>query len=190
MPINYTKAKIYKLTTPHNIDLVYYGSTVNPLYKRKGCHKSLSKKNINNCTSKLLFELGIDDVIITLVENVNCNTKEELLQRERFYIENNNCVNKRIPSRNKTEYYDDNKDKVIEYVKDYYKNNKDKLLDYQKEYKDENKEYIKEKDKEYRNKNKDKKKEYKEANKDKIKEYQREYQKKLREKSKLKIIQN
>ena len=30
---------------------------------------------------------------IVLLETVNCNSKDELRQRERFYIENNICVN-------------------------------------------------------------------------------------------------
>ena len=179
MPIDYTKSKIYKLTTPHNVELVYYGSTVNPLYKRKGQHKAQYKINKNKCTSKLLFEIGIDDVIITLVENVNCNTKEELLQRERFYIKNNNCVNKNIPTRTNKEYkvyqkdYKEiNKDKIKKYKKEYNKEyreiNKDKQKEYQKEYKEINKDKIKEYQKEYN-------KEYYEANKDNIKEYQKKY---------------
>ena len=103
MPIDYSKSKIYKLTTIHDPNLVYYGSTVNPLYKRKNKHKNKFKNADYKCSSYKLFELGLDDVEITLVENVNCNNKEELLQRERFYIENNNCVNRQLPIRTSEE---------------------------------------------------------------------------------------
>jgi len=102
---DYSKGKIYKLTTPHDPELVYYGSTVLPLHKRKSHHKEDYIKKNAKITSKQLFDLSVDDVIITLVENVNCNSKEELYQRERFYIENNNCINKQMPGRTKKEWY-------------------------------------------------------------------------------------
>ena len=145
MPVDYSKSKIYKLTTIHDDELVYYGSTVNPLYKRKGVHKDHFKtgKNITSCQ---LFQLGIDDVEITLVENVNCINKEELHKRERFYIDNNNCVNKVIPGRTKKERYDDNKDKILERQKKYYK---ELYKEKQKEYYEDNKLKILEKKKVY-----------------------------------------
>jgi len=130
MPIDYSKSKIYKLTTIHNTDLVYYGSTVNPLSKRKNCHKYKFKNGILDCSSIKLFELGIEDVEITLVEYVNCSNKEELLKRERFYIENNNCVNKNIPIKTLEKNNKFNK----EYYKNYYQINKEKFLNRQKEY--------------------------------------------------------
>jgi len=153
MPIDYSKGKIYKLTTIHNPDLVYYGSTTNSLYKRKGSHKSSFKCKNKVCSSIKLFELGIDDVEITLVESVICNNKEELHKRERFYIENNNCVNKVIPTRDYKEYYKQNKNKI----KEYQEQNKDKIKEYNKQYM------------------KDYKKKYDELNKDKIKEYGKQY---------------
>ena len=75
--------------------------------------------------------------------------KKALLKRERFWIENNNCVNKNIPSRTakesakahyynhieeKKQYYQDNRDKRIQYAKDYINANKDKYNEYQREY--------------------------------------------------------
>jgi hypothetical protein len=205
MSIDYSKAKIYKLTTIHNSDLIYYGSTINNLYKRKGQHKcSFIQKKYNKCMSYKLFELGIDDVEITLVESVNCNNKEELLKRERFYIENHNCVNKCIPTRTykeykeqnkdsvnlkKKEYYELNKDSINLKKKEYYEENKDKMKEYHKQYRkkyyEENKDKIKEKQKEYAELNADKIKEYKkkyaELNGDKIKEYSEQNKDKIKE---------
>ena len=152
MPVDYSKSKIYKLTTPHDPELVYYGSTVNPLFKRKNQHKS---KRI--CKSSILFELGENDVEITLVENVNCNSKEELIQRERFYIENNNCVNKKIPGRTNKEYKDDNKEVIKQQLKEYYETNREHILEQQKKYNEQNRDKKKEYDKQYR----EQKKEYK-----------------------------
>ena len=157
MPIDYSKGKIYKLTTIHNPDLVYYGSTVNPLYKRKGQHKGKFKSGRLIYSSSKLFELGVDDVQITLVEYVNCNNKEELLKRERFYIENNNCVNKNIPNRTGKEFYKEKKEFYKEYYKNYYEENKDKIKDKQKQNYEENKDKFKEKNKLNYEKNKSKK---------------------------------
>ncbi len=179
MPIDYSKAKIYKLTTIHDPNLVYYGSTVNPLYKRKQVHKSFFKSGKLSLTSFKLFELGVDDVEITLVENINCNSKEELHQRERFYIENNNCINKNLPSRGKKEYREVNKDINNAKYKEYYNQNKDIVNTKNKEYREQNKDKLKIKQKEHRAQNKDvikiKQKEYYERNKDVIKIKQKEY---------------
>ena len=40
-----------------------------------------------------------NDYNIILLETVKCNSKDELLQRERYWIESTTCVNKYIPSR-------------------------------------------------------------------------------------------
>jgi hypothetical protein len=197
MPIDYSKSKIYKLTTINDPDLVYYGSTVNSLNKRKTDHKSAFKTEKLKCTSCKLFELGIDDVEITLIENVNCNSKEELLKRERFYIENNNCINKIIPIITNQEYKEyqelyreQNIYKINEHSKHYYEKNKDKILNKQKEYNKQNKNKIKSYQKEYmkeyseqnKYKLKDYRKEYNKKNDDKIKQYQKEYRKQNKEK--------
>jgi hypothetical protein len=54
----------------------------------------------------------------------------ELNARERFYIQNNECLNKFIPGRTSKEYYQDNK----EIKKDYYEDNKADILSKQKVY--------------------------------------------------------
>jgi hypothetical protein len=121
--VNYQDAKIYKLVGG---GLTYYGSTCNELYKRLHQHKIKS----NNCKSKLLFDSG-DKVEIILVEKYPCNDKIELHKRERYYIENNECINKYIPSRTIKEYqkkyYENNKDNIKDNMNDYYKDNKDKI---------------------------------------------------------------
>jgi fibrillarin-like rRNA methylase len=58
-----------------------------------------------------------DNYEIVLVEILETETKQELHQRERFYIENNDCVNKNIPTRTKKEYYVDNIETFKEYGK-------------------------------------------------------------------------
>jgi len=73
----------------------------------------------------------------------NCKSKDELRARERYYFENNECVNNCIPNRTKQEYREQNNDKIIEYSDLYCHKNKDKV----KAYRDANKLIINEKKK-------------------------------------------
>ena len=96
-----------------------------------------------------------DNFDIILVENVeNCKSKDELKQRERYYIETMVCCNKNIPCRTREEwleanhnyyknYYQENKNAKINYQKKHYQENKEEKIDYQKNYNEENKEKIK-----------------------------------------------
>ena len=43
-----------------------------------------------------IIETGDYDIV--LVEEYPCSTKDELFKRERYYIENNTCINKHAPS--------------------------------------------------------------------------------------------
>jgi hypothetical protein len=83
-----------------------------------------------------------DNYNIILVENFNCENKEQLRARERYYIENNECINKNIPSRTIKEYKEANKEKINKQSKDYYNINNDKIKNHQKEFYDANKEKI------------------------------------------------
>ena len=155
--MDYKNGMIYKLVNDE-LNLTYYGSTCTELRKRLCSHKSKS----NKCSSKIMFETGV--VKIYLVEEFPTENKMLLNQRERWYIENNECINKGIPSRTVKEYYLDNKDKI----KEYYLDNKDKKKEYQKEYRIKNKDKLLEQDKKY-------KKEFYLLNKKRILEYQKEY---------------
>jgi len=78
---DYSQGKIYKIVNDEN-DKFYIGSTIQPLYKRMYHHRSKD----HSCMSK---KLGVDikDCIIVLVENIQCKDKDELLRKERYYIE-------------------------------------------------------------------------------------------------------
>ena len=96
--LDYQKGKIYKIVNDEMPNMVYYGSTCNTLTKRLNAHKNIS----STCKSaKELFEYGKPQMI--LVEKYACNDIDELRQRERFYIENNECVNLKIPGRTASE---------------------------------------------------------------------------------------
>jgi hypothetical protein len=182
---NYQNSKIYKIISPANPDLVYYGATTQSLSVRMAGHRRITKTASTYRESSKEI-LCFDDAIIILVENYPCNSKEELYKKESEYILNNVCVNKRLSCRTRKEYYKDNKEQIKEQHKKYYELNKDKLKEYQKEQikkyiedNKDNKDKVKEQKKKYYEGNKDKVKEqrkkYYEINKDKLKEYQKKY---------------
>lgn len=93
----YQEGKIYKIESN---GLIYYGSTIQKLYNRISHHKGLYNETI----SKLLFNTD-KEIKISIVELYPCNSKKELLFREREWIENNECINKINPIVSKEEAY-------------------------------------------------------------------------------------
>ena len=157
--MDYKKAKIYKIVCD-TTGLVYIGATCQPaLSTRLGQHvtnyKKFVKTGVNkNGTSISVIENG--NYKIFLIEKVPCDTKDELSRRERFHIEANVCVNKYIPTRTMVEYRHDNADKI----KDYYNGNRDYILEQKKEYYNGNRDHIREQQKEYKQRNADRLREY------------------------------
>jgi len=156
----YQRGKIYKIVDNTN-DNVYVGSTTEPtLARRLAKHVAnytayLKGNKTNYITSFIIFKNK--DYYIELLELVPCNSKDELLVRERHYIKSIvECINKNIPGRNKAEYYEDNKERRTEYQRKYSKQNKDKIDIYQKEYNEINKDRLKDYRKQYQEINKEK----------------------------------
>jgi len=150
---DYAKGKIYKIVC--NItNETYYGSTCQPISVRMGQHRC------KGSTSKQIIERG--DYDYSLVENYNCNNKEELHARERYWIENNDCVNKIVPNRSLAEYYQDNKERIREQHKKWRGNGGNEVEKKRKViYREEKKEEIAKSTKEYYLKNKERQDAYK-----------------------------
>ena len=150
----FSKAKVYKITDV-NYTKCYIGSTCEELSQRMARHRYMYNQHINrgkesHRTANVLFdEFGIHNCKIELLEEYSCNNLMELHRREGYYIQNNNCVNKRVEGRTDEEYRQQNDAKEKERHKIYYENNKDK----RKEYNDKNKDYISQWQKDYRQKN-------------------------------------
>ena len=125
--VNYNNGKVYKIEAINGKpEDIYIGSTTLLLCKRMAHHRS----NESTCNSKILFEkYGVKNCKIVLIENVNVKTKEELLQREAFYIKSLQCINKSIPLRTYKEYYEENKINILKSnLERYYKNHEENLL--------------------------------------------------------------
>ena len=137
-------ATVYRITSTAG-DKVYIGSTTS-LTKRWSNHKNHRLKE-HEYTSKILFdEYGIDTCSIEEIEKVD---HDKRFERERFWIENTeNCVNRFVPGRTKAEWYQENRERVLEYQKVYKLANKDRLSENQKAYKLANSDKIKARDSE------------------------------------------
>jgi hypothetical protein len=181
--IDYSKGKIYKLepTCQYEDGDVYYGSCTISLKQRFAVHKSQSVSN--KCKSHILFDkYGKDNIKIVLIKLFSCNSKSELEIEEGKYQREYKCVNKCIAGRTRSQFYQDNKDRIKQYQQDnkaaileyhhqFYQDNKDRIKQYQQD----NKAAILEYQRQYRQDNKaaisERKKQYYQDNKDKFKQY-------------------
>ncbi len=139
---------------------VYIGSTKRKLNIRMNDHKSHF-----NCKSRQIIDRG--NYFYDTLEVVEDD--EDILIREQYYINTmKNCINANrayITPEQKLEYdrqyYQDNRDKIIEKNKEYYQDNRDELLDYKKKMYQENRDELLEKQKKYNQENRDKILDYK-----------------------------
>jgi len=115
--VNYKNAKIYMIKSPEN-DKVYIGSTTYTLRQRLQSHYKDLRRN-KYCTAQDLLMTGNYEML--LIEKYPCDNSRELKERERFFIENFNTINKVIPLQTQKEYYYKNRDKLLQYKKDRYK---------------------------------------------------------------------
>ncbi len=100
--------------------------------------------------------------MVLIREYPNITNKKLLVRKERKYIDRLNAtLNKVIPGRTDNEYYNDNREVIIENHKNYYIKNAERIKNYQKDYNQQNFEYVKGRRKEYH-------KLYREANRQRI----------------------
>jgi len=95
--IDYQQGKIYKIEC-NVTGKVYIGSTCEPILARRLAGHITSYKRYLNGTSNYvssfkIFENG--DYCIILLEKYPCDTKDELLARERHWCNELECVNQR-----------------------------------------------------------------------------------------------
>jgi hypothetical protein len=143
--MNYQNSKIYKIVC-NVTGLQYIGSTSMPRLSTRLCqHRCDYKRYLNN---KYNFVSSFDilkngNYNIILIENFPCQSKEQLYARERYHINNTECVNKikRVGIKNelgKQEYskqqYINNRERIAKQQKMYKDNNREKLKKYYKQY--------------------------------------------------------
>lgn len=147
----YTKSKIYMIYNDVS-DKCYIGSTTQTLKTRFSQHKSIWRRQRNNCErSSIIFEESQEATKIKLLEECSCENKRSLHERERYWIKyfEEKSVNKFIPLRTSKEYEQDSKEKINKRKRQYYKENKDKLRAKDRIYEEQNREKIKERKRKY-----------------------------------------
>jgi hypothetical protein len=136
---DYSKSKIYTIRCLTDENLIYVGSTIEPLSKRWGGHKTDSKR------SNMLLYQAIngewENWRIYLFELYPCSCVEELRRREGEIIREIGTLNTEIAGRTWKEWYEDNKEKVLKQIKEWSENNKEHLKNYHKEWYEKNKEH-------------------------------------------------
>ena len=176
---DYSQGKIYKLECNITND-VYYGSTTQSLSARMSLHKYS-----RTCTAINIIDRG--NYTCKIIEEFPCKSRKELQARERWWIENNVCINKQIPGRTPQEWREDNEGYNIKYNEQH----KEHIAQKSKEYHEANKAHIAQKNKEWREANKayiaQKEKEWREANKAHIAQYGKKYRENNGDKSKEKF---
>ena len=150
--VNYTNSKVYKIWSTQG-DKIYIGSTTKQyLSQRMDKHRTDYKRWKDNRSNfitsfKIFEEYGLENCFIELIESKECNSKDELLKIEGKYIRELECVNKITPCRTQIEckeyqkdYYEDNKEQLLEHMKVYRENHKEKISEAQRQYRELNKE--------------------------------------------------
>jgi hypothetical protein len=143
---NYQNGKIYTLRS-YQTDDIYIGSTTQSLAKRKGGHKcnytQFQKGKGHYVTS---FEVvKYDDCYIELLEEYPCENRQQLEKREGELIRTTDCVNKAIAGRNSKQYYQDNREQLLEKATSYAKTHKTQISKKHKQYYQDNREQLLEK---------------------------------------------
>ena len=164
--VNYSNSKIYKLQC--NDGYFYIGSTTSELRKRLREHKT---NNSNTSVYNHINSIGWNNVKIILIENFECNNRDELRMYENEYIQNNildplclNTYNAYQSEEQRKNYcnekaknrYIEKREEILDYGKKYRENNKNALREYQQQYREKNRERLSKRDKLYRESKKDK----------------------------------
>ena len=134
MENKYSRGKVYKVV--NNVDdEIYVGSTVLTLSKRLDAHRQGSKvpARQNIALYKKMIEIGQHHFSIYLLVDCPCDSREQLLRKEREYVELlKPTLNMTMPGRSDQEgmklYYQKNKDELKARAKEYHENNKDYIL--------------------------------------------------------------
>ena len=178
-------AYVYKLCSNEtNISDIYIGSTRN-FRQRKCGHKQICNNSSNEHHNVYVYQFirnngGWSNWSMISLYSGEFENKKELEQKEREFIETfESALNCKIPTRTKKEYYEDNKEQLLEKKKQYYENNKEQLLEKKKQYYENNKEETLITNKKYRDNNKEKlaiiSKKYRSENKDDLKNKKKQY---------------
>ena len=152
-PIDYSKGQIYTLRSKSRPDLIYVGSTCNPLHKRMNQHRSNFKAwqegKRHYITSCEIFKIG--DAYIEWFEDFPTDSKKKSEKREGEVMRSfNDCVNKRKNTGKTTKERRDEQDKaaVKEYNRQYREAHREHLQEVTRKYRETHKDILNQKQRE------------------------------------------
>ncbi len=128
------KGLIYKLVCD---DEVYIGSTVD-LKNRMRVHRRDAKRHPERRVYKHINENGgWDNVKVEIIDEVECESKDEMRLMEGDYIREYGTLNVKVEGRTSKEYMKEwckgNKDQYLKHQKIYYQHNKNQIKDRMKQ---------------------------------------------------------
>jgi group I intron endonuclease len=124
--------KIYKITNDVNTKIYIGSSTYQYLSSRMNLHRQMCK-DVSGRRNTVLYntmrEIGVSHFKIELIEKYTCNTKQELVEREQYWIEQlqpelnmfraianpnyeKECRNKKERCKKSNEYYHSHKEQI------------------------------------------------------------------------------
>ena len=144
LPTDYSKTIIYKLVHKEDYDNanIYIGSTTD-FIRRKNAHKTVccneKSKGYNDKKYQYIRGNGGWECFNMIeVEKFPCNDGNEARAREEYWRSHfNSQLNAKrayITEEQKKQYYDNNKQKLLEQMKKLYEANKEYRLEYQRSY--------------------------------------------------------
>lgn len=88
--VDFSKSVVYSISNVNTNECLYIGSTTN-FISRKSFHRTspfqIKCRYYNIPIYIKIRELGVDYITIYPVENISCNNKNELLIREKYWID-------------------------------------------------------------------------------------------------------
>ena len=168
-PIDYSKTIIYKLVNNEDYDNanIYIGSTTD-FVKRKYSHKISCNNEKDKAYNHKKYQYirdngGWNCFNMNEIEKYPCNDGNEARAREEYWRSHFNaqlnmtrpCITEQQRKQYRKEYYENNKNIILEKCKVYIENNKDKISKRHKDYYQNNKEKILEQNKGNNENNKD-----------------------------------
>ncbi len=124
----YKNGKIYQIIDNTNGNK-YIGSTCELLLSKRLAKHNYNYKSYKKGKGNFVSSFDIlknENYDIILLEEYSCKSKDQLLARERYYIETIECINKEIPTRTQKEWHKANEEKMKAYHLNYREQNKDK----------------------------------------------------------------
>jgi len=140
--MDYKNGKIYRIIC-EKTGRQYIGSTCSTLVKRLSNHK----RKDNNCSCRDFINPKI-----ILIEDYSCERKDQLLMRERYWMENTECVNLYRPIITREDRTQQTKQYSLDHIEEKKQYDKQYRLDHAeeiKQYKLDHAEELKQYDKQY-----------------------------------------